>query len=1492
MPFDQIYWNNYGAIADIAELGHFVKSSAHDVRFGQTKTEDSHSVFSFAGERRDRIMEFYNLYYYDGRNPYNERNREEIYKVFYDPSFDGYDQNDPSRSRYAMGSEQPYVFGWPDMESYENQVATNTFYGNTVNNMTVDDIENVYTQKRNYSRKINPDDGSVLNEGTSSHSTLSDDLFQAQNRESCHWLSNTAHAHTVENPFIGIHKDNPITVTADKNFLGYALVLKRKRYNYWERNLRLVHPNGYSAIDPRPFKQHKTDYRRVFLGSWNQYHEQVGDASWNQTNWYHVKRAGYTWTIGVNWDKYRRTKDNANFRIKVPDSDGYYPYEDEWTPTFNTNVDCFTGGGGDGNGYFDVEAYVDGEGNQIYYSSDEAIEYNEGYNYPSNMSKCTEFKMIWVEYPSDCPGSFIDYDSDGSTVLFDDNLCSEFALFDESAGDYHDKIWEDLDTLSNDSSLESDIDYSIYSNSIYGGPNIMFMYYPDQGGCPWNIVQLYTKYWWQHRGGYCMKKKSLDDAGVESTKPVAYGYQQSTWEFIYTTARRQNQGLGCYLKTVRSCNSNENDPTGLNWWGYTDAKMNFCTNLIADSEFYDWMDGCYWTVDHWMFSSNRSSAPSNFNTIKDSGNKILTDKWFFRQPGTAGSSYDGLFENSTNPVYLKIGRPLDANNTNGFSNINGTFPFGAVGEQYIESNSSNAVGERFWDVDNYDMVQRSGAAWLQYNMFFTRMPKIGHAAPQPLSTTTQNNNHLGNFSVVDIHEARHIESYVQPYIYQQDFTDGYPRAHPYSIYWTSFFQVTDNDDLPMFPEDYFHEGETLAKHKWVSDHAWWEGDSFFGDYLGLLGDTHRAYKNSEGKYEIERVWWKDSIDVKDAAIHPSYSKRQLTDTGSIYLKNMTIKKNGNVLHAWKDTIGEWIEQPSSEIYTDRSSKIVATNTSSNRKVITFSNMYSNNNNRCKRYFDTSFQIKFGNSTTWHEISAVNNGNIVLTTSPNSLSNSSFTLRIPRGSPNEDYTWGNYKLSNFDGDNYTLNRAWQLGNQNDVTWFELFISTPAETEKSLYEIFNTSWWGDQSSGGITGKPDRHPFFSNELSESLHIRNGFTSLAYWQDSYWNNRAGQFGHVSSKVKGNVNWDVASWVSYWECAHTVYDGPWKSTNNGEPVNYNLDFGEPGDSEYWKGPRGDDVYPYQQDFNKPNYNPVGGWIPPTPMGKGDYRHIRPPAVNMANYATVQASSAGWFSNLDNFTMDPGIAAPVKDTQGNSVNFRINSFIFGGMDKASGAIWPGYGYDQSVRYLIGDLDTNIENKADWASMMVDAFGIPDTSGNVPLMPYLDRPWMAFSSFKTFPAITAYYQIGQRTNYDTDIASFNMTSLENAGNKGSTLGNFWKDNSAGKALRRSAVEPAEKSRLEKSLLNEWVLASYGYDNDIMGWGNKTAGTEPHFITIFESNEFIKKGTTFSVSFQQAATAFNRELERTAGGYSEIDETLGMGRTTIDIDSYELYLCAIP
>ena len=88
-------------------------------------------------------------------------------------------------------------------------------------------------------------------------------LFQAQNRESCHHLSNSALSNNISNPFVGIHKDNPLKITTTKSYKGYRLILKRKRFYYNEcgaggNNLgvRVVQPfctqfeDGWGSLHP------------------------------------------------------------------------------------------------------------------------------------------------------------------------------------------------------------------------------------------------------------------------------------------------------------------------------------------------------------------------------------------------------------------------------------------------------------------------------------------------------------------------------------------------------------------------------------------------------------------------------------------------------------------------------------------------------------------------------------------------------------------------------------------------------------------------------------------------------------------------------------------------------------------------------------------------------------------------------------------------------------------------------------------------------------------------------------------------------------------------------------------------------------------------------------------------------------------------------------------------------------------------------------------
>jgi hypothetical protein len=230
MPLDgQIYWWS-SSVRKFAEAGEYERSSFHDVRFGETATEDSHSLFSFSGKRRQKLQAFRQLLLRD--------NRGNIYDVI-DNTYSLLDRY------YGTNYRSSVVFSWPGIDE-------NNFYGDNVNGMTLSDIQSVF--------------GSSPSE---------DQLEASKNRESCHTLSNVARMKDVTHPFIGIHKDKPLTLNTTKNYAGYYIVLERVRFYYDELYIRPIHAQVWSTFMDAPADA----VRRFFDGvlptqySWFDYYE-------------------------------------------------------------------------------------------------------------------------------------------------------------------------------------------------------------------------------------------------------------------------------------------------------------------------------------------------------------------------------------------------------------------------------------------------------------------------------------------------------------------------------------------------------------------------------------------------------------------------------------------------------------------------------------------------------------------------------------------------------------------------------------------------------------------------------------------------------------------------------------------------------------------------------------------------------------------------------------------------------------------------------------------------------------------------------------------------------------------------------------------------------------------------------------------------------------------------------------------------------------------
>ena len=879
MPFDQIHWNNFGG-GNFANSREFESSNIHDVRFGQTATEDSHSAFSFSGRRRERLADWLQVYFRDPRHPNNY--------IMIDSAFGS---GTSYTVKYWTSTASRLVYGWPGIDSRDG------YSSNTVNSMDTSDLsaDNGYSNQRDQS-------------GTDSHSTLTDDLFQAQNRESCHTLSNVATGESIANPFIGIHKDNPLKITTTKSYKGYYLVLKRKRNYYWEYNVKL-------------------------------------------------------------------TTDGMNF------------------------------------------------------------------------------------------------------------------------------------------------------TDIYGEPG-------PTGGEP--LSEVYH---------------------VEN--PVGtYSYSVSL--------------------------------------------------LAANQEFDD-----------------------SYNVVTLTGNDVT-------------NRLMGLFRQNIPKKNTVTATDLRASNIN------------ANGD---EANSPIYYGNT----------------------------KIGYAANA-------------------------------------------------------------------------------------------------------------------------------SIAVRDAVLHPEYNIRTPCHTGSVNIKNITIKVNGTVLKAEDDVHGKYASVQNTEIATDRSSTIKATSGGSGNRTITFSNLYGGKTTIIKRYISTDFKIKFAGDSTEYGISSVSSNGNTITLSSNlaaAKSNSNFTLLIPRGSPNSNYTWGNYKLTNFDGESYDNTICDRIKNDNDVTTRDLYVGTPVvnntnNNRATFRRIFDQVLEG--TTGGTTNTPDRHPYFSNELTEALAYPNDWCHSAYWERFWWESCAGQISHISAKLESptaSVSWNKCKWVEYFELELTEGD-------NG---------------------------------------------------------------------TTSAYNASGFSNLKDSSLLLTKWAD-EDLDGDDVAFTVKQFFYGGVDKATGAIWPNYKVNLASKAPSAFAQTFTQNYSNWGTEFTEAYGGGSNVGE-----HLDQCWFVGcaigkdTTYRCWPHWSDNYFMGFSAWNSEEWAGLSQTDTFTNNN------NNW--------TREWNKVLDYVSRVRSG--HPWSYANYGFGGDMLGWQEYLAGKSGqnwayHGMTIYESDGIISSGSTIEVSLHQFASLFNQEFEDDVSSVFEEVHFLGRGQSTLNMDNYQLFIIA--
>lgn len=584
--------------------------------------------------------------------------------------------------------------------------------------------------------------------------------------------------------------------------------------------------------------------------------------------------------------------------------------------------------------------------------------------------------------------------------------------------------------------------------------------------------------------------------------------------------------------------------------------------------------------------------------------------------------------------------------------------------------------------------------------------------------------------------------------------------------------------------------------------------------------------------------WNNEISVSEACIHRTIVPREQMDTGSVNIKSITIKKNDTLLKAEDDIIGPWVEVPRNKIYD-----LGKANTSGT--TLTFDSMYGGIKNtatsKVNRYLAVGFQIKFANDSAWYSITAVSKSNATISPTPSgNKTKVEFTLRIPRGSTNANYTWGNYKLTVFDEDNFDNTECARisfehLGSElerfvyeNTPLGYDLFKFTRSDNtngNRTIQGVHNLTNFNPQFPNAKTGRPVRHPHFGNELGESLSLRNDYGMNAFWDRFRLGTPNSALGHISTDIEArDIAWTACNWVTYYELERAR-----SGTGNGNNTVFT------------------NMKQIRMDLSDLGFK----------------------ATEVERYQRI--GSLGGDNKLGG---TGGDADTYLDQQ--PIELSIRSFLFGGLDPVSGSIWPSYKVNLASLSPANFAQSFSSRAGQWTNFFTDAYG-----DQVNVAENLDKAWYAFCAHKTDSALFQMYEDSLNGTLSHQIVcAFTMQ----------VKGSNGVDNSSNTLARRAFGREME-AKQEKTLLHPWVTASYGYDYDQLGWGGEMANTLFHAFTIYDSDEKITSGTTFEVSLHQAGIPF---MEETLNIWDALplkqSHLLGLGPAMIPVDNYQLYIVA--
>ena len=216
-----------------------------------------------------------------------------------------------------------------------------------------------------------------------------------------------------------------------------------------------------------------------------------------------------------------------------------------------------------------------------------------------------------------------------------------------------------------------------------------------------------------------------------------------------------------------------------------------------------------------------------------------------------------------------------------------------------------------------------------------------------------------------------------------------------------------------------------------------------------------------------------------------------------------------------------------------------------------------------------------------------------------------------------------------------------------------------------------------------------------------------------------------------------------------------------------------------------------------------------------------------------------------------------------------------GIDRASGALWPGYRNNTAALNL--NLNANLTSRFSvWASEHSQAY---DGSGYA-VVEELDYPLFGFcgtqidTGYWIFPSFST-SRIGLRSYAAEE--KFALLSVSTSSDFASKVGD-----------RRLKFNSGR-------LLHPWALACYGLSTDMLGWGQINALAEGgsasfHVMTIYDSNDVLPRGSTIKVALSQSPGLI--PYPTLANNGADIEETQWGGDMNAmpPFDSYQLFVVA--